>query len=189
MIEPRLFFPFDPEKMTEALAYFGERGVRGLTMLKALKLLYLADRDHLVKYSRPIVGGRYVLLQLGPVGLETYDIVSEAVAGVELESPLGKLFADAINIKRNPNYDNPLLTARREARRDVFSETDLESLDSVINEYGNMTARERSLNLFTTITRPVKSQRPRVGVATSFTTGSLLKRGHRKQLPPFDWHS
>ena len=36
--------------------------------MKAIKLIYLADRLHLRKYGRPIIGDMYWAMKLGPVG-------------------------------------------------------------------------------------------------------------------------
>ena len=42
--------------------------------LKALKLVYFADRYHLRRYGRPVIGDEYLAMQYGPVPSNTKDI-------------------------------------------------------------------------------------------------------------------
>src|SRR5258706_11420326 len=60
-------FKFDSEKLVRALAFFASRGVEDLDTLKSAKLLYFADRAHLLKYGRPIVGDDYYCMKNGPI--------------------------------------------------------------------------------------------------------------------------
>ena len=48
-----------------------------LNKMKALKLLWAADRYHLRKYGRPIVGDTYVAMGYGPVPSTTKDILEK----------------------------------------------------------------------------------------------------------------
>jgi hypothetical protein len=49
-------FRFAPEKLVQALAFFADRGVRDLDKMKAAKLLFHADKYHLLTYGRPVLG-------------------------------------------------------------------------------------------------------------------------------------
>ncbi|MGH9315516.1 MAG: Panacea domain-containing protein [Thermoanaerobaculia bacterium] len=126
--------------MTEALVYFSRKGVTGLTMLKSVKLLYLADRYHMLRYARPVVGGEYSCLKYGPVPLQSYDVISNAIAGSDDEVASDDKFAEAIEVRRNANFANPLLVARRDPDTSVFSESDIEALDHVVREFGPLKA-------------------------------------------------
>ena len=52
-------FEFDFEKALAALVYLAKRRKGGLDIYSVCKLLFLADKYHLVKYSRPITGNHY----------------------------------------------------------------------------------------------------------------------------------
>ncbi len=43
--------------------------------MRLIKLMYLADRESLHRFGRPIVGGRYVAMKLGPVLSEVLDAI------------------------------------------------------------------------------------------------------------------
>ena len=56
------------KKATQALNFFALKKDGKINKMKAIKLIYLADRLHLRKYGRPIVGDIYWAMKLGPVG-------------------------------------------------------------------------------------------------------------------------
>jgi uncharacterized phage-associated protein len=52
------------------------RGGR-MSYMKLVKLLYLADREALIRWGRPITFDRYVSMDRGPVLSRTFDLLSE----------------------------------------------------------------------------------------------------------------
>src|SRR6266849_2457700 len=82
----RITFNFKLEKLVHALAYFSKNGVRNLTKLKAAKLLYFADREHLLRHGRPILGDVYFCLPYGPVPSLALNEMSDAIAAYSRES-------------------------------------------------------------------------------------------------------
>jgi len=52
--------------------------------LRLLKLLYIADRQHLQTFQRPIVGTHLVAMKNGPLHSEVYDLVK----GEHVDEPL-----------------------------------------------------------------------------------------------------
>lgn len=65
---------FNYKKATQALNFFAcEQGGR-INKLKALKLVYFADRYHLRKYGRPITNDDYWAMKYGPVPSGTRDV-------------------------------------------------------------------------------------------------------------------
>src|SRR5712672_1956972 len=71
---------FKPEKLVHGLVFFSSAGVSDLTKLKAAKLFYFADKEHLLRYGRPIIGDVYFALNLGPVPSHADDFFDEAQA-------------------------------------------------------------------------------------------------------------
>ena len=136
-------FRFQLPKVLNALAYFASHGIRDLTKLKAAKLLYYVDKYHLLKYGRPVIGDRYVCMDFGPVPSDTLNFLNNAL-GREVEygpkfEPVGELFERTLKIEPGKN---PVLAAASEPDTSVFSASDIEALDHVIEEYGNCSASE-----------------------------------------------
>jgi len=72
----RIRFSFSVEKFADAMALLADQ-VHDLTTLKAVKLLYLADREHLLRYGRPILGDWYACMEQGPVPSRAYELLKQ----------------------------------------------------------------------------------------------------------------
>lgn len=73
--EPLMFrFRFDSKKKIEAAAVV-LRGRGHMDWLRFLKILYIADRKSLQKIGKPIIGGRAVAMNNGPLHSEIYDLL------------------------------------------------------------------------------------------------------------------
>jgi uncharacterized phage-associated protein len=68
-------FPFSHRKTTQALNFFARRAGGSLNKLKALKLVYFADRYHLRRFGRPITGDEYLAMPYGPVASGAKDLI------------------------------------------------------------------------------------------------------------------
>lgn len=68
-------FSFDERKALAAAAILIDRAGGRMRYLRLIKLLYLADRESIDRRGRPIVGGRYVSMDYGPVLSEVLDLV------------------------------------------------------------------------------------------------------------------
>ena len=68
---------FNEAKATQAAARL--LTLRGGTMsyVKLIKLLYLADREALIRWGRPITTDRYVSMDNGPVVSRIYDLIRD----------------------------------------------------------------------------------------------------------------
>src|SRR3989304_4693392 len=110
-------FNYDPARARNAVAYILFKHSGQLDILKLVKLLFFADRLHLVKYGRPIVGGQYVAMPYGPVSSELYDELNE---GTSAFRRIGK--------------NKVVLTGRVEESE--LSESDIEVLSDIDREYG-----------------------------------------------------
>jgi uncharacterized phage-associated protein len=110
-------FAYDAERAHNATLWLLKRH-GALDHIKVLKLVVLADLEHLARYGRPIVGGEYFAMEHGPVASELYDELKlGTVAGTE-----------AVN-----SY---LLRAVAEPDEDQLSETDLEVLQEINEKFG-----------------------------------------------------
>jgi uncharacterized phage-associated protein len=67
-----LRFPFDEKKALEALVWV-TKAWPGITAYYAAKVFFIADKAHLNKYGRPVVGDRFIAMDHGPVPSAIYD--------------------------------------------------------------------------------------------------------------------
>jgi uncharacterized phage-associated protein len=69
-------------KATAMACFFLEReSSHELNDIKLMKLLYIAERRSLARYSMPITGDNYVSMEHGPVLSTTYRLMSSEVEG------------------------------------------------------------------------------------------------------------
>ena len=130
-------FKFEPEKLVQALAFFAWRGVNDLDTMKAVKLLYFADRQHLLTYGRPILSDDYYCMKNGPIPTNALSQIQDALS----PNPTGDhdaLFDEYLGVDRTKQYAR--FTSPKEPDLDVFSTSDLEVLNSVLDTYGSKSA-------------------------------------------------
>jgi uncharacterized phage-associated protein len=114
-------FPYDAERARHATLWLLKRHGH-LEHIKILKLVVLADLEHLARYGRPVVGGKYFAMVHGPVASELYDdLKMNSLVGVVQTTP-------------TIGY---VVTAVQEADEDYLSETDLEVLNEINTKFGN----------------------------------------------------
>jgi len=130
-------FRFNPEKLVHALVFFSTSGVKNLDTMKAAKLLYFADRLHLQKYGRPILGDDYYCMKHGPIPTLSLNIMQAAIQGSD-EADDAELLVEYLEIERSSKY--PQFIAKKDPDMDVFSDSDVEVLQNVVAKYGGKTA-------------------------------------------------
>ncbi len=121
---PALRFQFDETKGVEALTYIATRWP-AITAFFASKVLFFAEKNHLNRYGRPIVGDTFIAMPNGPVPSTLYDFIKGKLdqAG-DPEAIMG-----ALAIERDPY---PRVKAQREPVMDTLSSSDVECLDDAI---------------------------------------------------------
>jgi len=143
-----LTFEFSIEKLVHAIAYFSKSGIRDLTKLKAAKLLYFADKRHLLEHGRPILGDVYFCMDFGPAPSVSLNEMSAAITDPEVVSTNAGdasdagLFSKVLNVKKlfhkYPRFEV------RDGGYDpsVFCQTELGALQYTVNMYGFKSAKE-----------------------------------------------
>lgn len=119
----------DYKKITQVLNYIAEKSGGKVNYMKALKLLYFADRLHLREYGRLITDDNLVAMRNGTLGSQAKDIavMSEHLPHVVYEYVEDKL-------KRNlADYS----IEKNSGDKDQLSETDIECVDKVLGILGN----------------------------------------------------
>ncbi|MGH7313548.1 MAG: Panacea domain-containing protein [Candidatus Rokuibacteriota bacterium] len=143
-------FRFKPEKFVEAVSYLLSR-VGPSARMRIVKLLYLADRTHLVRHGTPILGDRYYRLPFGPIPSRALDLLEAAaniVAGDREVAPdaVSDFLLDRLEIVQ-PDSKYPTYRIRRPVERtslDFLSASEIEALDIAVARYGRLQARELS---------------------------------------------
>lgn len=118
------------KKATQVLNYFAQREGGTIDKLKAIKLIYFADRFHLRKYGRLITNDEYYAMEYGPVGSGLKDIADQSD------------FLSSEELGYSANYIEPqkghMLRSVSDVDEDVFSETDIEALNFSWLKFGSM---------------------------------------------------
>jgi uncharacterized phage-associated protein len=118
-------FYFDEAKAVETLVYIADAWPR-ITPFFLSKVLFVADRDHLRDFGRPITGDAYIAMDHGPVPSRIYDIINGNLDFFGDPSAISK----ALTIDQKGKYHE--VTAQRKPNIDLFSETDIAALDGAI---------------------------------------------------------
>ncbi len=115
-------FQFNHEKATQAILWLVQRNNGTIDKLQLVKMVFLADREHLAKYGRPIIGGNYYTMKYGPVSSELKDY---------LDAPETSDSAFRVD-------DDFKVVAKKSAGQDWLSQSDLDVLDEVYRKYGHL---------------------------------------------------
>jgi uncharacterized phage-associated protein len=124
-------FSFSHRKATQALNFFAREAGGTINKMKALKLVFLADRYHLRKYGRPITNDEYFALEYGPVASGAKDLA-------EMSDFLG---ADERSYARRfirPAKTELTYSSVAEIDEKVLSESDREALDYAWQKFGRV---------------------------------------------------
>lgn len=131
-------FRFDFPRTLSAITYIASKDIPELTKYKILKLIFWADKYHLVRYGRPITGDKYFALPQGPVASLIYDLLEQVEANPYSQE--AKRLAE--NLEVDHRYANPRFKAKRAFDAEALSRSDIAALDKVITEYGQMKFEE-----------------------------------------------
>jgi uncharacterized phage-associated protein len=137
-------FSFNLQKLVHSIAFFSAKGVSDLTKLKVAKLLYFADKEHLLRFGRPILGDVYYCMDYGPVPSVALNEINDALQPPEIASdqPDERQFEAVLAVKRPFMSGPPRFVAKRGFDEGVFSKSEIEVLSRVCSMYGSKSARE-----------------------------------------------
>ena len=138
----RIVFRFDATKFANAIAFFARR-ITDLDKLKAAKLLFFADKYHLLRYGRPIIGDRYHSLDYGPVPSQALDIMNETIHDDPRplrKQPFRDLLERYVEVDKKHRY--PRFRAKRDPDLDLFSESEIEALEWTVSAHGRKSGGE-----------------------------------------------
>ena len=120
----------DESAIIESLHYLLKK-LQHADKLKLVKLLFFADKYHLLKYARQISGDNYHALPAGPIpsgALDILNFVSEY--GISAHT-----IQQAKNLFKVEDNDRSLINPELEMEYNSLSKTDIEALDFVIDRF------------------------------------------------------
>jgi uncharacterized phage-associated protein len=126
----KLEFKVNYEKCTQALNFFAYKAGGQINKMKALKLVFFADRYHVRKYGRLLTNDSYVAMEHGPVPSKTKDIAESNDYLEEAIKEYSQEFVDPIN--------NLVICSINTVDENVFSESDLEALNFAWDTFGHL---------------------------------------------------
>lgn len=115
-------------KAAQAAALFLHFGSGRMSYMKLIKLLYLADREALLRWGRPITGDTYVSMSRGPVLSEVLNLITEG-------SVRGESHVWSDYISEPSGYD---VTLRTDGRTDELSRAEEKVIREVFERYGHI---------------------------------------------------
>ncbi len=139
-------FKFDLDKFISCLGFFAFHKVKDLSKLKLCKLLYYVDKHHLIRHGRPVVGDVYYHLDNGPVPSQCLNIMNEVIENdkIYLKSDAVSNKAkvkDFLEVKRDlKEFKYPVFVSKKQPDMECLSDSDIKSLESVLEEYGRFSA-------------------------------------------------
>lgn len=125
---------FNYKKSVQALNYLAVLEGGAINYMKALKLIWLSDRYHLRNHGRTITGDKYYALKNGPVASFTKDIIINK----HITEELNKYSSTFVSVN---GYD---LSTNSQPNINVFSQKELEVINTVYDNYKSMTEFEIS---------------------------------------------
>lgn len=127
----------DTSAIIESIYYLLNK-VGSATKIKVIKLIYLADKYHLIRYGRTVTGDDYYAMEHGPVGSTVLNVISfnDTSLSKNEYAYASKLFdkIDEKTLKAKPGIQLGEL--------EMLSESDKEALDFVIDKFGRKTEWE-----------------------------------------------
>ncbi|MGH9486458.1 MAG: Panacea domain-containing protein [Terriglobales bacterium] len=124
-------FVFDP-KATVASLLLIARAVRP-DKYTACKLLFLADRLHLVRYGRTITGSAYYALPHGPVPSQALDMLNYVIEGRPLNSEWLREIEGRFGVEES---QYPSLIPKLQPDLEQLSTSDAETINETVSRYG-----------------------------------------------------
>ena len=116
-------FRFNEAKAVQAAAFLLILHHGKMQRLRLMKLLYVAEREQLKRYGRPIIGDHYVSMDYGPVLSNTLNLARETgwIEGKIWKKYIKKLGKHSVKLLHEPRFDK-LTPAERTTLQRVHKE-------------------------------------------------------------------
>jgi uncharacterized phage-associated protein len=120
---------FSEQKVAQMAAYFLQKRGGRMAYLKLMKLLYLADRESMDRYSAPMSHDSHVSMPQGPVLSTTLNLITGQIQSAVWRSWVTSEARFEVSLSRDAS-DLDLL--------DELSDADVEIMDHIWDQFGQM---------------------------------------------------
>ena len=133
-------FPFDARKAAQVAAFFlikaRDRGAN-VTILKLMKLMYLAERESYKRYAEPMIGDALVSMPHGPVLSSTLNLINSAPEERQGGEHWDEMISERDGRDLSLRGDAPI-----QQTKDLLdlSESDVEILGEIWDQFGKISA-------------------------------------------------
>ncbi len=121
---------FNYKKAVQALSFLAQKSGGRINKMKAIKLIYFADRYHLRKFGRPVTNDEYYAMPFGPINSGAKDLSERTAFLGPKEKDYSVQFIEPIDWLDYKSIHDLDPT--------VFSESDLEALSFAWERFGNL---------------------------------------------------
>lgn len=123
------------EKIVELLLYLAHKRP-GADKYQAVKFFYLADREHLIRYGRPITFENYFAMEYGPVASNVLDFLNGKLGQLRVAGLKELPFETEQGRTPDGKYATTFIRKPlREVNPDLFSKSDMKIFDEVVEKY------------------------------------------------------
>lgn len=129
-------YRMDYKKAIEAIVWLANKNP-GIDIYHVAKILYYAEKTHLNRYGRPIIGATYIRMGYGQVPSEVRDLITKNEWMVEPEDL--ERFSVAIEVRKEPYAK---LSPLRDTYMGCFSDTDIECLEESLRQCEKLSFKE-----------------------------------------------
>lgn len=129
------------DKVVELLLYLAHKRPDA-DKYQAVKFLYLADREHLVRFGRPITYETYYALWYGPVASHALDLLEGDTKVLKAAGIKSLPFATEVGKAKNGSDTTFIRKPARDVNLEIFSRSDLKIFDEILQKYGDSSFNE-----------------------------------------------
>lgn len=119
------------DKIGNTIIYLQEKIGDSISKTKAIKLLYFLEEFSVKKYGRPFLGLEWEVWHLGPVSEDLYAEINEPY-----------MLNEHIKHSHINGLDGCFIEPRHEFVDDEFSDSDIQLMDTLIENFGHFNATE-----------------------------------------------
>ncbi len=119
---------FREDKTTQAASLLIELSGGEIYYMKLIKLLYLVDREALIRWGKPITFDLYFSMDYGPILSQTLDLIAEGV----------KPGRDSLWLEHISGPSGYNVKLKRRAGREKLSQAEIDLVGSIFERYGHI---------------------------------------------------
>jgi hypothetical protein len=124
-----MHFPINDKKATDAVSRLLEKSGGKAEYLRVVKLVYLADRDSIIRRGLPIVGGSYFSMRCGPTVGEVMNFANRSLAAEGWSEHISPRYGHVLKLTSPSMYGS-------------LSQSEIDILDGVVEEHASRSTAE-----------------------------------------------